>query len=316
MDETMRTATMDAPSPRAPRFGMGVTMRRSLAFHAVAYLVAMAWFLVQCLRRVMALMSWEGGLPGTVQGESLAGFVFAAALLWQVLCFGTAICHGVSRRSFFKASAAGATALAAAVSLTLVVLRAARRFGVGCVPFPKPGASGCIYQEPFSLWFAERFRYWSVTKTISGNGAYRGTASQVNDALSDWGGVASMMAAMFALMLLAAALGMLLGAALAWAASQGVAGVAVVLVCVLLVLGARGFCEGMVSEMGLWNEWNWLTQLLQGLLVTVPRRGTTVTLSIVWIPLGISLVLSSACAALTSWFTSRREVRPLRHPLA
>lgn len=328
-DTTIKTDVRTSVPPpsveRTPRAGRQFRLIavRCLGLQAAVFAVAMVWFALMIYFRMRANQLQPYGLPGAVDVERfmLPAMVVAAGVIWQCCFFTAAMCHGVSRRSFVKASAIGAAALSLALAVVMVGARLAVLVSQGCL-----ASAGGTYRyqcgdgEPFVLRSSERFLYaWMQTGSACDGAA----CSTSNDMTTTYAmlpaGPLFMFLKFLSLMLAWAALGMLIGAVLSWAAGKGY----VVLGLLAVLCGAAYGLMGPGSPVYLWlagtDAGNLLASVVSGGIVSIGvdaagsvTNGVTRTTYAVWIPVVCSLVLFALCLLVTDRLTMRREIRPGR----
>ncbi|PWG64170.1 hypothetical protein DF196_09495 [Bifidobacterium callitrichidarum] len=289
-----------------------LTLRRNLAVYGVVLLLGLLLFVALCYQRLQALRYEPGGLSSSVDAEQYwFPILLLTAAVWQWLFFDTAVCHGVSRRTFVKASAIGGAIMALAVSVVMVASRYVLIIsGRGGTCFA--GIKGCFLGEPFDLPRSEQFLYaWQRV-------SYTGDASAPTFSPMLVGGALFMFLKFLSLMLSYVAVGTVLGAVLAWAAGKGAWGIVAALFVACLASQLLG------SNSILWtNEWlgrftsagtlgNWLVQAASGRIISHLSAGVEFGTYVVWIPLVESLVLFALCVWIVYLMTARREIHPAR----
>lgn len=290
-----------------------LTLRRNLMVYGVVFLLGLLLFVALCYQRLQALRYETGGLSASIDAERYwFPILLLAAAAWQWLFFDTAICHGVSRRTFVKASAIGGIVMAIAVSVSMVAARYAFIVIGGRDGACFVGIKGCFLGEPFDLPRSEQFLYaWQRV-------SYTGGASGSGFSPMLVGGVLFMFLKFLSLMLAYVAVGAVLGAVLAWVAGKGTWGIVAALFVACLASQLLG------SSSILWtDEWlgrfasagmlgNWLVQAASGRVISHPSAGVEIGTYVVWIPLAESLVLFALCVWITYLMTARREIHPAR----
>lgn len=288
-----------------------LTLRRCLAVHGAMVVVAMLWFAVQCYWRWHLL---PGAPPAALNAEwFFMPVMVVTAAVWQWCCFDTALCHGVSRRSYVKISAVGAALMALAVSVAVI----SARFGfmasglVDCYA----GDDWCHLSMPFHTPMSENFMYaWSQVTWTAADGD--GTVASV-PGLAEYSdpvaaGVWPMFLKFLSLMLIGAAIGMLVGALCAWLAGKGPVTFAAVVgvLGVLVVVGTQAYwATGVYRVFGEGTAVRWLLDAASGRVRSHPQPRVDLDAYVVWIPLIVSLALFALCAWLTHLLTARREIR-------
>ena len=300
--------------------GFRLTLARCLGMYAMVFLAALAVLGVMVYMRYQAMALQPYGLDVDVDVERfLAPVLFAAALVWQWFFFTTAICHGVSRRSFVAASAVGGTVLSLAVSAVVVAVRYPLIIAGGDIRMVCSGLfGGCIPSDLFKAPLSEQFLY-----------AWQRVGSPCDGATCDSGGDMStyyspmlpagwlfMFLKLFSLMLVAVALGMAVGAVFAWAAGKGnwVLGVTFGLIVVLYGLRFDIAYRAYAAWPMAFGGWGlpWFIEAVSGRVIDVTQVGVDFGTYIVWIPLALSLFLFAVCALIAWGLTRRREIRPAR----
>ncbi|MBT1172366.1 hypothetical protein JS528_03110 [Bifidobacterium sp. MA2] len=293
---------------------------RCLTLYAVVFAVAVIVLAVLTYQRYRAMILLPNGLSGDVNVERiLFPMLFVAALVWQWGFFATLLCHGVSRRSFVGVSAIGATAISLAVSMVIVAARYPLIVLGGDVRMVCAKAiGGCLPSDMFKAPLSEQFLYaWQEvgsTQTVCDGSTCSiegGTATYSPMLQSGW---LFMFLKFLSLMLAATALGMLVGAVLAWAAGRGVWTLGVVAGLGWGLFSMRfDMAYGVAGVIG--EPWlaTWLIGAASGRVGSLAAgSGVDFGTYIVWIPLVESLVLFALCVLIVSRLTSRREIRPGR----
>lgn len=310
----MTTARLASGRPRFSR-KFRLTLRRCLTLYGVMLAAALAVLAILCYQRWHLQDMWFGMAASVDVERFLFPIMMFAALAWQWFFFDGALCHGVSRRSYMKVSAAGGGIAALAVSVVVVAVRRALMIGgVGA-------SSGHGVDDPFHAPLSERFLYawrseWYEAVGEKGVIAHGPEYSGMLPA-----GTLFMFLGFLSLMLACVALGMALGALLAWIGGKGT----VALGCSVVVLWmiGNGVLQLTISERMPWlaglNEtgspFNRLVQLIGGQLAAYPGQGRTIYTYVVWIPLVASLVLFGLCAWGAYLLTRRRELHAARQRL-
>lgn len=303
----------------APRFSrqLGLTLRRCLSVYGVMLAIAMVLFATLVYQRYRALELQDYGLAGAVDVEKfLMPILLLTAMAWQCFSFNTALCHGVSRKTYMQVSAMGAAAMAFAVSVIMMIVRwvfLATGAAGACL------AVGCRVTEPFSMRRSEQFLYaWD---RVSWSNISSSDGVEVSPVLP--AGPLFMFLKFFSLMLAYVALGMLVGAVLAWAADKSVwlCGVSVVVIYyagqqmtlpgpdTLYLVPRMHVLDGFYDMGSLQNR---LLQAAAGRLITYPKADVEVGTFVVWIPLAEALILFALCVWIAYLLTKRREIHPAR----
>ncbi|PLS29137.1 hypothetical protein Uis4E_0715 [Bifidobacterium parmae] len=315
MDATMMKTARQARRHRTGR-QTHVMMRRCAGLYAAVLGVGVVLAAIGGGVRYLAMQGrWHVRIPYALDGmlgagaadvESLTGLLlFAAGLIWFLAFVGPELCHGVNRRSLAVAPAACGVAAAAlsAVAMTVLEYGLADRVRQGSAEV-MAGASPVygwwgndLYQTPFSYRFLYAWQYVPAST---------GGAAKVSGIIP--GGWLFMGAACFALMLAAMALGLLAGAAAAWACAGGVKrfALSVGAVVVAYVAAMRLFLfNGSVTLA-------WLAQAMTGEVVRYGSNWNEWHLYVAWIPFVEAVALFAVCVAVARRLTMRREVHAAR----
>ncbi|KAB7787640.1 hypothetical protein [Bifidobacterium cebidarum] len=295
-----------------------LTLRRCLTVYGVVLAVGLLLFVPLCYQSVM--LGYTGSSAIVFPGINDVEYYFRillifTAMAWQWFFFGTALCHGVSRKSYMKATAISA----AVVPLAMSVLYLAARFIViatgTAMCYEK--SDGCRLSGPFYAHLSEQFLYaWERLPS---------------DAFSAWGATYSKALAagplfvglkFFSLMLAYAAIGTLVGAVLAWLANKGIWAAAIAIVAFwyaaqqlsssmsMLLYVPKMQMVGAFFKRG--TAQNRLVQAMSGRVVSYTADGVEIGTYVVWIPLAESLVLFALCMWIVWMLTKRREIHPAR----
>lgn len=293
-----------------------VMMRRCAGLYAAVLGVGVVMAAIGGGVRYLALQGhWHVRMPyaldtmmgaGAADIESLMGLMlFAAGLVWFLAFVGPELCHGVDRRSLAVAPAmcGVVAAVLSAVAMTVLEYGLVDRVWQDSVEVTA-GASPVygwwgndLYQTPFSYRFLYAWQYVPFST---------GGASKVSGIIP--GGWLFMGVACFALMLAAAALGLLAGAAVAWACSGGAKrlAVSVGVVVVAYVVVMRLFLFNGSVKLA------WLAQAMTGEVIRYESNWDEWHLYVAWIPLVEAVVLFVVCVAVVRRLTMRREVHAAR----
>ena len=247
----------------------------------------------------------------------LMPILLITAVVWQWVFFTSAICHGVSRASYMKASAIGAAAMAFTVSVTAVGSRLA--LSAAGFQFCVSADRNCRMPGPLDMPLSIQFLYawerkdWSVASSVQDFATY----SPILE-----GGTLFVFLKFFSLMLSYVALGMLIGAVLAWAANKSAWFAGALAVLIWFAGGQLSSWNSMIIHVPrievlnpfftLGSDQNRLVQAMSGRLVSFAADGVEIGTYVVWIPLAESLVLFAVCAWGAWLLTKRREVHPAR----
>ena len=239
-------------------------------------------------------------------------FLFAAGVIWFVGFFDVELCHGVSRRSFANASLiAGAT-----VSLlTTLMLMPVRYMGTvmtrSAQSIPQSGKSVLAYLESSR---SDRFQYaWAHCRDLDSwtSGSLCETSSIVS---YDWLYISMKF---LSLMLIVTALGMLVGAVVAWVVNgntvRRIGGVVLLgIVIVIVELMRPVWYAGDPYNAALPRVVHWTRNFLAGIVIRYTDGGGQDMTYIAWIALVFSLLLFAICAFVVDRMTLRREIRSSR----
>ena len=106
----MTTARLASGRPRFSR-QFRLTLRRCLTLYGVMLAAALAVLAILCYQRWHLQDMWFGMAASVDVERFLFPIMVFAALAWQWFFFDGALCHGVSRRSYMKVSAAGGSCM-------------------------------------------------------------------------------------------------------------------------------------------------------------------------------------------------------------
>ena len=251
--------------------------------------------------RVAPLFADWLGNGGASNIESLmGGMLFAGGVIWFVAFVGPELCHGVARFPLVMAPAVCGT-IAAALSAGVMTLAEAALVDQDDVV----SVSSSVWDKIYFLWgndlilmpFSYRFLYaWHLIPTSAGG------IEETSGVIP--GGWLFLAMACFALMLMAAALGMLVGAAVVWVCAGGsrriIPGVCVVVVACAAGMGLFLFNSSVTVY--------WAASAMTGDVIRYMPNWNERHLYIAWIPLVESLVLLAVCVLIVLRLTLRREV--------
>lgn len=289
-----------------------IMARRCALLYAAMLGVGVALAAVGVAVRYSALHGWAVRVSyladpmwgaGAADVESTMGWMlFLAGVIWFTAFVGPELCHGVSRRS---AALAPAVCAAAGAALSSAVMTAAEYALAYRGRSAAAQGAGEAVADAYGWWsndlirmpFSFRFLYaWQLMPGSTG-----GTI-KVSGIID--GGWMFMGLACFALMLMAATLGMLAGAVIAWACAGGlrriVPGVCVVVAA--YVAGMRLFLTNGSATV------YWTALAMSGEVVRYGSAWSERHLYVAWIPFTESLVLFAVCVLVVLRLTLRREV--------
>lgn len=292
-----------------------LTLRRGLTVYGVVLAVGLLLFVPLCYQSVVPGYTGSSAIayPGINDVERyMRPILMLTAMAWQWFFFDSAICHGVSRKSYMKVSAISALV----VPLVLSILYAIARFTLiatgTAICYEKSG--GCRVFGPFYAPLSDQFMYsWERIDWSLGEAHYSSALAAGHLFVS---------LKFFSLMLSYVAIGALIGAVLAWAASKGIWAVAIGIVAIwyagqqlssspsMLLYVPKVQVVSSFFEQG--SAQNWLVQAMSGRVVSYPADNVELGTYVVWIPLAESLILFALCMWLTWMLTKWREIHPAR----
>lgn len=309
--------TRGSRGSQGPSRQFRLVLQRCLGAYGVVFVVAMLFGAMLCVQIYQQSKAEPTGLvlSGLNAERFLMPILLITAVVWQWVFFQSAICHGVSRASYMKASAIGAAAMALAVSVAAVGSRVV--LSAAGFQFCASADRNCRMPGPLDMPLSVQFLYawerkdWSDASSVQDFATYSPILT---------GGTLFVFLKFFSLMLSYVALGMLIGAVLAWAASKSTwfAGALAVLIW---------FAGGQLRDSSLIHiqrmqvlepfftfgaDQNRLVQAMSGRLVSFGADGVEIGTYVVWVPLAESLVLFAVCAWGAWLLTKRREVHPAR----
>ncbi|KFI94014.1 hypothetical protein BISA_0049 [Bifidobacterium saguini DSM 23967] len=296
-----------------------LTLRRCLTVYGVVLAVGLLLFVPLCYQSVMLGYTGSSAIvfPGINDVELyFRPILLFTAMAWQWFFFDSALCHGVSRKSYMKATAISA----AVVPLLLSVLYLMARFVViatgTAICYEK--SDGCRITGPFYAHLSEQFMY--AWERMDWNRAPSMWEAQYSPALP--AGPLFVGLKFFSLMLSYTAIGALIGAVLAWLARRGIWAVSIGVVVLWYAAQQLSSSPSMLIYMPkmqvisnfyeLGTAQNRLVQAMSGRVVSYTADGVEIGTYVVWIPLAESLVLFVLCMWIIWMFTKRREIHPAR----
>ncbi|MBT1163801.1 hypothetical protein [Bifidobacterium felsineum] len=295
-----------------------LTLRRCLTVYGVVLAVGLLLFVPLCYQSVMLGYTGSSAIvfPGINDVELyFRPILLFTAMAWQWFFFDSALCHGVSRRSYMKATAI----TAAVVPLVLSAFYLVARFTViatgTAICYEK--SDGCRLTGPFYAHLSEQFLYAWERVSSDAFSALEATYSKELAAGPLFVGMK-----FFSMMLAYTAIGTLIGAVLAWLASKGIWAVVIAVVAFwyaaqqlsssmsMLLYVPKMQAVGAFFQRG--TAQNRLVQAMSGRVVSYTADGVEIGIYVVWIPLAESLVLFALCMWIVWMLTKRREIHPAR----
>ena len=240
-------------------------------------------------------------------------FLFAVGVIWFVGFFDVELCHGVSRRSFVNASLIAGAVVSAAATLVLMPVR---YMGIAMTrsaqSIPQSGKSVLAYLESSR---SDRFQYaWAHCRDLDSwtSGSLCETSSIVS---YDWLYISMKF---FSLMLIVTALGMLVGAVMAWVVNgntvRRIGGVVLLgMVIVIVELMRPVWYAGDSYNAALPRVVHWTRNVLAGIVIRYTDSGGQDMTYVAWIALVFSLLLFAICAFIVDRMTLHREIHSSRH---